>query len=292
VDPSFDDLADLCTGREPAHNPKAPSGTCVSVDAGPYQPHLGGAITIPEGLHEVRAFAVDVAGQRSPVVAAAFKVDLSHPVSTARVVPPDPASAEWWRRVPTVVLRATDGERNAGVTGIDYFLDGTGPFPYTGPFRVPSGVHQVTYRALDGSGPARTEPIRTLTVPVDITPPVVTATESSPLIWLLPPLGPQNVQLRWTARDDLSDRVRATVIVYNALGQPVRRIVEPNPRTITPGAPPQQFSTAWDGRDDSLLGLVPVGVYYYRVVLTDEAGHVSQSGESRPIEIRLLGGLG
>jgi hypothetical protein len=100
------------------------------------------------------------------------------------------------------------------------------------------------------------------------------------------------VQLRWTARDDLSDRVRATVIVYNALGAPVRRIVEPNPRTITPGAGPQQFATAWDGKDDSLLGLVPLGVYYYRVVLTDEAGHVSQSGESRPITIRLLGGLG
>jgi len=292
VNPAFDpDLSDLCTGRRPAPNAPGfttPSGTCVSVDGRNYEPYSGATLTIGEGLHSVRAFSVDVAGQRSPVRESLYSVDLSHPVTAARVIPPDPARAEWWRRVPRVVLRATDGEANAGVDRIEYALDGGAPLTYTGPFEVPAGVHTVTYRAFDRAGPARTEAVHTASLSVDTGPATVKALEPNPLIWVLGGLlSPAQTQLRWSVRDDLSDQIQATVLVYNATGQVVRRIAETQTRTITPGGPAKEFTTAWDGKDQSLLGLVPAGVYYYRVVVTDEAGNVSQSGESRPIQIKV-----
>jgi hypothetical protein len=44
----------------------------------------------------------------------------------------------------------------------------------------------------------------------------------------------------------------------------------------------------WDGKDASLLNILPLGIYYYRVGLVDEAGNAAYSGESKPITIRLL----
>ena len=52
-----------------------------------------------------------------------------------------------------------------------------------------------------------------------------------------------------------------------------------------PNVPVTGF-TNWDGTDETLTGLVPVGIYYYRIVATDDAGNTAQSGESRPIQIR------
>ena len=40
-------------------------------------------------------------------------------------------------------------------------------------------------------------------------------------------------------------------------------------------------SVTWDGKSHTLLSLVPLGVYYYRVVVTDQAGNVSHGGESK-----------
>lgn len=42
-----------------------------------------------------------------------------------------------------------------------------------------------------------------------------------------------------------------------------------------------------DEKDQSLTGIVPLSLYYYRVVVTDAAGNISQSGESRPITIKV-----
>jgi len=55
-------------------------------------------------------------------------------------------------------------------------------------------------------------------------------------------------------------------------------------------------STAWDGQDQTLTGILPVGLYYYRVVAEDDAGNFTQSGQSIPIQIaanlpNLLGSL-
>ncbi|MGI8685069.1 MAG: hypothetical protein ACR2MO_08295 [Acidimicrobiales bacterium] len=264
----------------------SPSGVFVSLDGSSFGPYNGAPITIAEGLHEVRAFTVDVSGQKSPIRAASYMVDLSKPVTSIRVRPPDPARAGWWRRVPNVVLRSTDGEGNAGVGKTQDKLDGGAFEDYTGAFPVPSGAHTVTYRALDRSGPANQEPDRSLAVPVDVTAPVVRATTPEPVIWLRTLLGPKNAKLKWTVAEDLGKEIRVVVIVYDATGQPVRRIVD-GTRTVTPAAPAQTFETLWDGKDDSLLGNAPIGIYYYRVIVIDEAGNASMSGESTPLNIKI-----
>ena len=106
VNPAFDDQSDLCATVDPEPTPLAkPSGICVSVDAGAFVPYTG-TIKIGEGLHRVRAYSIDVAGRRSTTVELPLKVDLSHPVSAIRIVPPEPARNGWWRTTPRVVLRA------------------------------------------------------------------------------------------------------------------------------------------------------------------------------------------
>jgi hypothetical protein len=84
--------------------------------------------------------------------------------------------------------------------------------------------------------------------------------------------------------DDRSSTVRITVLVVDVLGNTIRRI-DGGTRAVTPGVTLNGF-TNWDGRDAN--GDRPLGVFHYRVVVTDEAGNRSQSGESRPIQIVLL----
>ncbi|MDQ3969414.1 MAG: hypothetical protein M3275_13605, partial [Thermoproteota archaeon] len=210
----------LCDGKAKDFSNPTPSGLCVSVDGGPFRPQAGVLSIIPvgEGLHTIQAFALDGSGQPSPVVAAAYMVDQSVPVTTARLIPPSPANATWFRRIAQVVLRATDGELNAGLQNIEYSVDG-GPFvTYVGPVPIQSGVHTVRFKATDLSG--RIEAVRTLTVRVDTGPAVVRALKSQPLAFS-PRLG-EKTTVSWTVKDDLSHQVTSMVIVYTNLGLPVR----------------------------------------------------------------------
>jgi hypothetical protein len=272
--------------------------TVVSVDGAPFIPY-GGPFSIPAGLHEVRAYAVDKAGNQSLLAERPFAVDLSHPTSTIRSMPADPAQAGWFRRNPTVVLRATDGWENAGVDHIEYALNGGVWTAYTGPFVLPDGTFSVAYRSLDRSGPANTEPARSVVRATDITPPTAIALSANPSVWLrlylkigllgkviLTISGAQQTQLQWAVSDTQSTHIKATVLVYNALGEVVRRL-EAGTFPVTPGQV-VYGSVPWDGQDQQLTGLLPLGVYHYRVVATDDAGNAAQSGESKPITIRLL----
>ena len=282
INPAFDpDLTDLCNGKIPVANPTTPSGVCISLDGLPFAPQTPGLITVQEGLHTIQAFSIDVSGQKSPVVEAAYMVDRSAPVTAARVMPPAPALAPWWRRLPRVVLRSTDGELNSNVQKIEYFVDGVGPTLYTVPFEVPAGVHTITFKATDRSG--RVETLRTLPIKTDIGPPVVRALTAKPTVFV--PAKGDTTTLKWTVTDDLSHKVTSMVIVYNALGLPVRRIQDV-PRAITPNTT-TTFTIKWDGKDDGLAGVLP-GPYYYRVVVTDEAGNISQTGESAPLTVKAI----
>jgi hypothetical protein len=73
------------------------------------------------------------------------------------------------------------------------------------------------------------------------------------------------------------------VIVYTALGLPVRHLQDV-PKAVTPNTQ-KTLSMKWDGKDDGLAGVVP-GIYYYRVMVVDEAGNISMSGESAPITVK------
>jgi hypothetical protein len=104
-------------------------------------------------------------------------------------------------------------------------------------------------------------------------------------------LQPQTTQLRWQVQENLSgsvgEKVHVDVIVYDLLGNPVRHL-NAGDHLVQPG---QTLSgaVAWDGRAHNLLGIVPLGTYHYRVVVTDAAGNPAMSGESSAlVVVRIL----
>ena len=268
-----------------------PSGTFMSVDGAPLQRYTG-PVTMGEGLHSILTYATDVSGQRSEIVQRQYMVDLSAPVSSMRATPPLAARNNWWRTLPSITLRATDGDQNAGVDSIVFRRNGAPAAfgTYTTPFDLNQGTTVVDWRALDRSGPARTEAIRTQTFRVDTGAPTATAL-NGPLIYIRSHLLhiilgiPLDAPLKWRVSDSLSGKVTVTIQIYNLIGQMVRTL-EAGTVTVTPGVP-FNGSTMWDGRDYTLTGLIPAGIYYYRVIATDDAGNVAQSGESKPITITI-----
>ncbi len=273
------------------------AATYASVDHKPYQAYTG-PITIPEGLHEVRAFTVDNSGQVSNVAILPVKVDLSPAEPAARTIPIDPARNGWFRRPsPAFVLRAQDGDQNAGTHKIVYqIVAPTASVPaacnplwttYTGQLTtVAPGPHRVDFCTEDEAG--NFSSVRSKAFNIDPDNPIVKALDANPNIWIsvLGILGPPTTQLQWQVTEPTSGKVTVSVVVYNLLGVPVRQINEAAPRTVTPGVP-LNGSTPWDGKDNTLTGIVPAGVYYYRVVVTDDAGNTAMSGESRPITIKV-----
>jgi hypothetical protein len=255
----------------------------------------------------VSAFTVNVAGTRSPLITMPVNVDVTPPLLVARTYPPAPAANGWYRDTcrpspelpapraadrcqPVLYLSALDGDQNSGVASLTYSLNGAAAVPVTGPIPMPEGINVITYTARDAAGNSSTA---TVVVPVDTTPPSVVATNPTPAIWLqlldilgnILGLSPPTAQLHWTVTDALSQHEQVTVLIYNALGAVVRRLDVGSVAT-TPGVA-YNGSTTWDGKDQTLTGFVPVGLYYYRVVATDDAGNVAQSGESQPIQIKV-----
>ena len=64
------------------------------------------------------------------------------------------------------------------------------------------------------------------------------------------------------------------------------REIQKSALAVTPGVAKTTFLN-WDGRDQSLTGFLGVGIYHYRVIAIDEAGNPSQSGESKPLQIKI-----
>ncbi|MEY2570710.1 MAG: hypothetical protein QOE63_1060, partial [Acidimicrobiaceae bacterium] len=287
VNPAFDaDLSDLCNVLTPAANLKQPSGTCVALDGGPFVP-VTGVLSLGEGIHTVRSFAVDVAGRRGPVAESIYKIDRSAPYVASRLVPPSPARNGWYRVKPLVVLRANDGEDGSGVTSLVYSIDNPTPTTaYLAPFEVGEGTHTVYWKASDIVGSRS----GSFVVKVDLTPPKPVATNPSALIFI--PLLGQTVKLNYQISDALgagdapSATLHAAVVLFDVTGNVVRRF-DAGDVTVTKGVVKSGFVT-WDGKDNSLLNILPLGIYYYRVALIDEAGNTAFSGESKPITIRLL----
>lgn len=292
VNAAFDSVVDLCSHRPPVPDPATPSGVCISIDGAEFRASTG-QLTIPEGVHTVRSFSVDVSGRRSPMAVDVVRVDLSDPVTTARTFPPRPARNDWFRAKPRVVLRATDGDQNAGLSSISYDT-GSASGTYTGPLVVSTeGPSTVGYRASDRA--QRTELLRTLELKVDVAPPKPVPTGPVPQVWvqllsgfLTTPFTPPEATLGWTVSDARSPSARVVVNVFDELGHAVRRI-DAGEKTLTFNPVTMRYegagSVSWDGKDESLTGFVGSGIYHYRVTATDEAGNRAQSAESAPLQI-------
>ena len=258
------------------------AGIFTSLDGSPFAQTSGPqSVTIPVGIHQLRVYATDLAGHQSPVQFLNYQIDLSHPTTSVRTFAPMPAQNGWWRSVPSLYLRSVDGDQAPGVQAIQYQLDGTGPFvTYTAMFSVPPGLHSVAFRAIDNAGVI--EPTQSLTVPVDTSPPTAVALSPNPVAFI-PLLGPAH--LNWMVGDDLSSSVHVQIFVYTATGD-VARHLDAGTFAVTPGST-ATGSTTWDGRDDTLTGILPVGLYTYRVLVTDQAGNAAQSADSVPIQLKV-----
>jgi hypothetical protein len=288
VNQAFDpDLSDLCGVRSAVPNPSTPSGICISVDRSAWVPYAA-ALTIPEGVHTIQTFSIDVSGRRSNMTQRIVRVDLSPPVVTLRTAPSDPAQNGWYRRFPRLVLRAVDGDQNSGVDRIEYRFGAASFTPYLGPFDAPLGISTLNFRAFDLAGLTQAS-VGSSTIKVDNLPPVVKALSPDPVLWikLLSGVGfsPSKAKLSWEFTENLTTKVQVIVNIYDEGGNPIRRI-DDGIKTVTPGVKYSGF-TYWDGRDNGLIGFVGVGVYHYRVTVLDEAGNPAMSGESKPLQIKL-----
>jgi hypothetical protein len=256
------------------------------VDGAPFVA-VTGPLVLGEGRHRVAAFAVDIAGRRGPVAERQVKVDLSAPGTAATVSPPPPG-AGWQRSRPVVRLVASDSWSASGVARVERRLDGGPWLPVNGSVAMPIGEHVLEHRAVDRAG--RTGPVSATTVRYDPAGPVVQPLGPNPAVLvrlsvlrLLGRLLPApTAALTWRLTETTGGPVRVAVLVYDVLGQVVRRLDGGVVPTL-PGLP-TTGSVAWDGYGTG-LALLPLGLYHYRIVATDSAGNVSQSVASRPIQL-------
>jgi len=104
------------------------------------------------------------------------ELDTTPPVTKANLS--GPAGNNGWYRGPvTVTLTAADPDSPVAATS--YSLDGRAAVTYKAPFTIPAdGIHQISFFSTDPAG--NQEKPNSLTVQIDSTPPVTTASPSGP----------------------------------------------------------------------------------------------------------------
>ena len=104
----------------------------------------GGPFPIPEGVHTVVAWGVDLAGNRGENITVTVKVDTHPPSVNATFTIEDHEG--WFNTTPGIILTSSEeGE-------IYYSIDGGEPLQYYGVFTVGSGVHEISFWAVDEAG--------------------------------------------------------------------------------------------------------------------------------------------
>ncbi len=129
-------------------------------------------LTLNEGVSTVGYRGRDVAGN-GVTNTLTVRVDTTPPATTATPACTLAGTNGWCRGVVNVSLAASDA--TAGVDTTEYRLDGGTWSTYSGPVAVTGdGTHTLSYRSTDAAGNGETA--GSLTVRLDTTPPVVTAT--------------------------------------------------------------------------------------------------------------------
>ena len=259
----------------------APCATVVSVDGRPFVP-VTGPVTIGEGVHFVRAFSVDGPGRASDMTEATYRVDLSTPAITIRTLPRDPNAASWYRRTARVVLGTSDGTDNSGVVAVEYRVDSGTWQPYTGPVVVRRGP---AHGRRPGDRCRRPPDHRDAFGQGGLHPPEIRATYPAPILWMRTCSAPRPPASTGSSPRTSRGPVTVGVVIYDVTGNVVRRL-DGGLQNVTPGVKLSGF-TPGTARTRRSPGLVPIGIYYYRVSAIDAAGNVSFSNESKPIQITL-----
>ena len=147
-----------------------------------------------EGAYTMRLTATS--GLVSSNVTATVLVDGTPPVTQASVSGIG-GGGGWYRSPVTVSLMSTDAL--SGVAGTWYTLDAGVPHVYNGSFVISAeGLHTILYDAVDRVG--NREPVQTLTLGVDTTPPQVGISTPGPAATL----SSSRVTLSWTGNDNVS----------------------------------------------------------------------------------------
>jgi hypothetical protein len=183
--------------------------TTVSVDGGPAQTYDGPVVVEGDGVHTVRFWSTDEAGNTEQSRTVTLLVDGVAPASSVRTSS-EPGATGWHAGPVSVLLAATDA--GSGVAETQVALGDGAARPVTGSLLVEGdGVHVLRFWSTDGAG--NVEPARTLEVRIDGTLPVTTP--SAPAVpasgWYA---GPVDVTL--AAADATSGVVSTTVVVDGA----------------------------------------------------------------------------
>jgi hypothetical protein len=179
------------------------ASTQYRVDGGAWQTYSAPVNVTGDGTHTVEYRSTDVAGNAETAGPLTLRIDTTPPALTTT-----PAgtlgSGGWYRSAVAVTLAASD--TGSGLDSTQYRVDGGAWIAYSAPVAISSdGAHTLEARATDVAGNLSTS---TLTVHVDTTPPVTTATPACTLAgnggWCR---GPVNISL---AASDATAGVDAT----------------------------------------------------------------------------------
>ncbi len=152
------------------------ASTEYNLDSGGWTTYTIPIVVSTEGTHILLYRSTDKAGNVETAKELDVKLDKTVPVTTPDVSP-SPINS-WNNTVVTVTLTATDNAGGAGIQEIHYSIDGI-PSPIvpgstTSFALLTDGSHTVSYYAVDNAGNSGTP--GTVTVNMDLTPPVVTIT--------------------------------------------------------------------------------------------------------------------
>lgn len=182
------------------------------LNGGPWQAYGAPFAVSNERVNLLDYYAVDQAGNEEAAHYEIFSIDLVDPTSRVGMVQGELGINEWYVSPVTLTLSAQDLE--SGLELIEYTLDGDAWQLYTTPVVLADeGIHHLHYRATDSGG--RIEATRTLTISLDLTPPVIVST-------LPPTVTTSGVTLTafYTATDDLSGVVTTTLLLNGQPYQP------------------------------------------------------------------------
>jgi hypothetical protein len=162
--------------------------TSYSLDGAAAQPYTAPLTVSAAGAHTVSFFSVDQAGNAETPKVQTFTVApppppppppvASSPTTVATLTGPK-GTAGWYTGPVSVTLAATDPNYPAPALTTTYSLDGGNTQTYAAGQAIAikgDGIHTLTYQSKDPAG--RTETTKTLTIPIDSTPPTTTATLS------------------------------------------------------------------------------------------------------------------
>ena len=166
------------------------------LNGGSWQPYGGPWRVATERVNLLEYYAVDKVGNQEGQQYSVFSIDLVDPTTRLGLVQGISGDNGWYISPLTLTLSAQDLE--SGLQVIEYRVNDQPWQPYSSAITLQTeGVQRIHYRAGDASG--HVEATRTLTVSLDLTPPIITNTLPTTMIY-----GALDLTNFYTATDRMS----------------------------------------------------------------------------------------